>query len=1839
MSYNRGQFVRRRTWFLPFLDALESRQVLSSPTSASLNQQVVDFANSHLGDHVGGGECAHLVEEALRVAGANFLPQDPGNGDYIWGQLVTVITPGHDSNPTVACVPGDIIQYQNVSLSGGSVATHHTAIVGQVDSSGRPTKVYEENSGGDRHDRYDPDVINSATVTAGTIHIYRPTLRTDTPGQIQYLVVNDTTSRQNVTIYFNGQASQPFSLDVFDTVGSELGGTIPTSGFSNIMIGVDGHEVPITNAGGYEVYSTGTGASIRALNYGGGASMLLTGPFLTDGTEARAEPAQNKSMTFDKVIQGDSDTCAFDATLSAVALSNFNLASGISVLSEISPTDIVYNVRLYEPAPGGETQPVEVPVEFNGTFEPGDARSSDPNEFWPTLYQRAYLSLENSIGQAWQNEFTAFQALTGLAATTEPMADVTPAALSALLDDGTPVATATESSADAYNLDPAQGVIGSHGYTVVGIASSGGTTDVTLRNPWGQNSTPEYASSIGSANDGIITIPWTTFTQYYTVIVSVPISGPSINFPQGPGPTFNNSYVNGVNANAGQTFTLDLSAVAAQGGTVYYSLIGQQVGSLSSAGTFTWTPGPNDVGNFYGLEVLAQTSPTTASTEYFGVEVGPSLPTVGGLVVNPTSTNAAGTDKVTLQATNVSAPEGTLFSVEFSLDIAGPDGSGLTETALGSGTAASNWTWSGFVGGLSPGTYTVSAVAILSLDYDIAVSSPVTATLTVTPAPDYEPPINSIGSEVRVAENAAPIIGLGTTIDHSGNVRVFWTTVPAPSTQFMSEYNSVGELEAGPVQLSTAVSIVELEQATFVGLPDGSFDEVYTSSGTIEVQKYSGRGVAQGGPIVAATGVQFDQYSRLQAAADGSGNLLIGYSNATENAYALTLSAAGQVTRAAQSVNSESSSKLSLDSVALNAAGTGVIVWTDSDQQAIIARRVTDAGHSSAADQFTVYQDPSAFQASAGIDANGDITFVYNTLYGIDYRRYSGDGTSDSGDQLVYTSVNDGPTNPRVAASSDGWAFVAWDDPKYDGYGSTETIGKLISTEGEVQGSVVPVPTDGIADIMGGVAMNDQGRIAVGFTNLYTPSIGGYAVNFSSFWADMQPVFGGPYQFTVPLESAAGTVVGTVQAIDPDGEEVSYSLLGSSAFSINATTGVITVADPSVLKSAAETSYTLTVQANDGYSLANVRPVTNVVITVDDPTPPEITSIPNWTIDAGESVVPVIQASDPDGSALSYSAAVGDGASATASVSGNDLTVTSAVGYTGTFPVTVTATNGLASGTTTFQVTVVTPSLAPVSDVTTRGPVSTTLNGSDASGAALTYSAAFTGGGSGAAPATLSIAGNVLLIDPTPGYAGTFLVTASVSDGPDTASRSFNVTVPQVPVPTITGLSRSSAIQGGGQFTLTVTGSNFADGSSVLWNGTPLATAFISPARLTATIPASDLAKASTASITVSNPGNTTSGFQVFTVASPPGISALSPDSALEGRGQLGITVTGTGFVNGYSVLWNGVALPTVFVNSTTLTATIPAADLGLPGEASVTVGNGADIVSSAKIFTLVQQPRISGLSPAGTSVGGGQFSLTVSGNDFVNGSRVLWNGTALTTVFINSTTLMATVPASDTVQARTASITVSNLGDISSSAAAFNVAGPPAIFGLSTASATQGAAQFTLSVTGTNFVNGSTVTWNGAALSTSFVSAGALQAIVPALDLARAGIASVAVGNPGNVTSSATLFTIIGTGRPQVTNIMAGSHSGGGLISIIVWFNEPMNLGSVQSAGSYTVKGAVKKRGRVSYSKSLGFRVIYDAKSMSATITLSAASKGGVQVTVKSGIKAANGLSTAKPTKHSGVL
>lgn len=112
----------------------------------------------------------------------------------------------------------------------------------------------------------------------------------------------------------------------------------------------------------------------------------------------------------------------------------------------------------------------------------------------------------------------------------------------------------------------------------------------------------------------------------------------------------------------------------------------------------------------------------------------------------------------------------------------------------------------------------------------------------------------------------------------------------------------------------------------------------------------------------------------------------------------------------------------------------------------------------------------------------------------------------------------------------------------------------------------------------------------------------------------------------------------------------------------------------------------------------------------------------------------------------------------------------------------------------------------------------------------------------------------------------TFTVTNPAPGGGTSAGATFTVVNP---APVISSLSPATAQAGSAGFTLTITGTGFVSASSVLWNSAALPTTFNSATELTAAVPASDVASAGAASITVTNPapGGGTSAGSTFTVS------------------------------------------------------------------------------------------------------------------------------------------------------------------------------------------------------------------------------------------------------------------------------------------------------------------------------------------------------------------------------------
>ncbi len=261
----------------------------------------------------------------------------------------------------------------------------------------------------------------------------------------------------------------------------------------------------------------------------------------------------------------------------------------------------------------------------------------------------------------------------------------------------------------------------------------------------------------------------------------------------------------------------------------------------------------------------------------------------------------------------------------------------------------------------------------------------------------------------------------------------------------------------------------------------------------------------------------------------------------------------------------------------------------------------------------------------------------------------------------------------------------------------------------------------------------------------------------------------------------------------------------------------------------------------------------------------------------------------------------------------------------------------------------------------------------------------------------------------------------------------------------------------------------------------------------------------------------------------PIALTTLTPGALNAGAPTTVITAAGSGFTVASVLEWNGTALITNYVSATSLTATVPAADLAAPGTASVTVAASASggIGSAVVDFTISEQtaPTIASLAPSTVAAGNSTFQLLVSGTNFLSTATVLWNGSALPTTFGSATQLTAQVTAAQVAAAGNASVTVLNdaAAGGTSNVSTFSIGAEPPLLpvptvtALSPMSIQSNTGSVTLTLTGTNFTPTTAVSFNGG-FPLSPTSVSSTQLTVTFFSAYQSGsVVNVAVSDPAS--------------------------------------------------------------------------------------------------------------------------
>ncbi|HVA71644.1 MAG TPA: hypothetical protein VNF02_00930 [Candidatus Limnocylindrales bacterium] len=264
-----------------------------------------------------------------------------------------------------------------------------------------------------------------------------------------------------------------------------------------------------------------------------------------------------------------------------------------------------------------------------------------------------------------------------------------------------------------------------------------------------------------------------------------------------------------------------------------------------------------------------------------------------------------------------------------------------------------------------------------------------------------------------------------------------------------------------------------------------------------------------------------------------------------------------------------------------------------------------------------------------------------------------------------------------------------------------------------------------------------------------------------------------------------------------------------------------------------------------------------------------------------------------------------------------------------------------------------------------------------------------------------------------------------------------------LPVPVVTSLSPSTIPENSVTFTLQVNGSGFAPSSTILFNGTPRQTIFLSPSELTTQVNPSDIAFPQTISVQVFTPapGGGTSASIPFTVtatsAPVPTILSITPTSVPAGPQSAQITITGSNFIPTSVAIVNGGNRQTSYISATRLIATLQSSDITTAGTVRIAVLNppastvtppGGGLSNTLLLNVVNPNPVITSVSPSVVVAGSTtNASISVSGSGFDSASEVLVNGSGRPTTFGSPTILGAQLATSDLAAAGTYPVQVVN--------------------------------------------------------------------------------------------------------------------------------------------------------------------------------------------------------------------
>lgn len=402
------------------------------------------------------------------------------------------------------------------------------------------------------------------------------------------------------------------------------------------------------------------------------------------------------------------------------------------------------------------------------------------------------------------------------------------------------------------------------------------------------------------------------------------------------------------------------------------------------------------------------------------------------------------------------------------------------------------------------------------------------------------------------------------------------------------------------------------------------------------------------------------------------------------------------------------------------------------------------------------------------------------------------------------------------------------------------------------------------------------------------------------------------------------------------------------------------------------------------------------------------------------------------------------------------------------------------------------PSSGPIA-----GGTAVTISGSDLVGVrSVTF------GGAAAQSFSVNGATSISAVAP-PHQAGSVDITVTATYGSAQLLGGYTYVAP---APTLSNVSPNAGPPSGGT-SVTITGTDLTGATAVTFGGTAAISFTVNGPGSISAITSPHVPGAT--DVTITTPGGSVTLAGGFTYASAaPVVGGVSPNTGAASGGS-SVSISGINFTGATAVSFGGVNATSFTVNSANaITAVAPAHAPGAV-DVSVTTPAGTGTFSGGYTYTSAA-PILTGMSPiSGPSAGG--TSVTITGYSLAGTTAVAFDGVPATTFTVTGPNAITAIAPAHAPGAVTVAITTP--GGTATLAGGFTYLAPgPTLSAVSpVAGPTAGGSSVTL--TGTNLVGATAVTFGGVA-ATSFVvnSATSITAITPAH---AAGAVEVAVVTP----------------------------------------------------------------------------------------------------------------------------